>query len=106
MRAMHIFIEGPGADPGGGLGGRDPSPPPNLFGVPPNLIEREKTLSMCVRMGHVLVLNSNPDRSLSKILYPPLKGCIWDVEYFSKYIQGLICSFLFSRGFTRLFGGR
>ena len=44
-------------------------------GGPPNLIRRERTLRVCTRISHVLVVNSYPDSSLSEILglYLPLK---------------------------------
>ena len=49
-----------GADPGGGGASWGSGPPPP-FGGPPNFIKRVKTLGMCVRIHHVLVLKSYPD---------------------------------------------
>ena len=48
------------------------APPP--FGGSPNFIKREKMLRACVRIRHVLVLNSysDPPPPLSEILYPTL----------------------------------
>ena len=39
---------------------------------PPPFKKREKTLRVCARKRHILVLNSYPDPPLSEILYPPL----------------------------------
>ena len=61
----------PGAEPGGGGGSRR-SGPPSPFGVPPDLLDREKTPRAYVQIHRILVVNRYPDPP------PPpfLKSCI------------------------------
>ena len=66
-----------GADPGGGPGGQDPTPP---FGGPLNFIKRgKKTSRASAQKCHNLVLNSYPDPPLSENLYPPLISIVVSV---------------------------